>query len=83
MAYNVSNWGTVAADATIGVGFVFTGGSNEGAQFAQGNPEYRGACLRSDEFAIEMNENGETVYEITLSNLSDMPTWYALDGGGV
>jgi len=90
MAYNVSGWGTVAANATISVGYIFGKGDDHGAQFAQGKPEgavidgSSNGSLVSFNHQIDHDVNsGAISYVFQLRNLTDSDTSFMLCGGGL
>ena len=83
MSYNVQNWGSISAHTgPIFVSYVMNGGQNEGAQFAQGNPQSSGAFLVSSNHEIRLN-GGKTTYLFQLTNTGSQPTSYTLAGGGL
>jgi len=83
VGYNVPNWGSISANAgPIFVGFLINGGQNNGAQFAQGNPQSDGAFLVSDGHEIDLS-GGQTSYWFQLTNTGGQPTSYTLAGGGL
>lgn len=81
MAFNVAHWGTIQAGQSFPVGFTF-GAKNQGALFAEGNPENPGGALISDQEAITMDNNGGTNYQFQLTNIG-ATTSFGLDGGGL
>lgn len=82
MAYNVPNWGFIAAGQTINVCYLFDGGQDLGAQFAEGKPENPGGgYLRSSNHQIFFN-GSQIVYCFQLTNLGE-DTTFMLCGGGL
>lgn len=82
MAYNVPNWGFIASNQTIGVGYIINGGADFGAQFAQGSPENPGGNLTTDAHEKILDPSGAVIYAFNLRN-SGANTFFALEGGGL
>lgn len=90
MSYNVSGWGTVAANSTIPVAYIFGNGQDLGAQFAQGKPEGARIDGSSDGALVSFNHQinlnvsaGAIVYVFQLQNLTGSDTSFMLTGGGL
>lgn len=82
MAYNVPGWGTLKANSgLIRIGFIFDGGQDRGAQFAQANPTYTGTIRTTDHQISKIN--GVVLYSIQVENVGNFDTTYTLCGGGV
>jgi hypothetical protein len=90
MAYNVSGWGTIAPNATIWVGYVFNGGQDFGAQFAQAKPE--GATIDGTQNGSITSFNHDIFLEVSTQhitysflaqNTSPQDLSFMLCGGGL
>jgi hypothetical protein len=81
MSFNVPHWGTIDSGQSFPVAFTFAG-QNQGAIFAEGNPENPGGALVSDQEEIFMDNNGGTNYQFQLTNVGSS-TSFGLDGGGL
>ena len=89
MSFNVSGWGTVVADQTMGFGYVYGNGEDHGAQYAMGKPE--GALLDGSsngdlvsfdpEIFLDV-ATGAISYAIQIRNNTGSDTSFALTGGG-
>jgi hypothetical protein len=82
--YNVPNWGYIAGGAAIRVGYLLNGGQDDGAQWAQANPEDSNAGLLTSGHGMLLNpQTSKKVYYFDLKNEGPGGTRYALDGGSV
>lgn len=89
MSFNVSGWGTVVADQTMGFGYIYGDGEDHGAQYAMGKPE--GALLDGSsngdlvsfdpEIFLDVG-SGAISYAIQIRNNTGSDTSFALTGGG-
>jgi hypothetical protein len=89
-SFNVSGWGTVLANATIPVSFIFNNGQDMGAQVAQGKPEGAPLDGSSDGALVSFNSQinltvatGAIFYTFQLQNLTGSDTSFMLCGGGL
>jgi hypothetical protein len=89
MSFNVSGWGTVTANSTMTVVYIFGAGDDHGAQYAMGKPE--GAVLdgSSNGDLVSFNPeifldvaSGAISYAIQIQNNTSSDTSFALTGGG-
>jgi hypothetical protein len=89
MSFNVSGWGTVVANQTMGFGYIFGSGDDHGAQYAMGKPE--GAILdgSSNGDLVSFNPeifldvaSGAISYAIQIKNNTGSDTSFMLCGGG-
>lgn len=89
MSFNVSGWGTVPANQTLPVGYIFNSGDDHGAQYAMGKPE--GALQDGSSNGDLVSFNPEIFldvassaisYAIQIQNNTGSDTSFALTGGG-
>ena len=82
MAFNVPNWGFIAAGSTLVTGYLFGSGEDRGAQFAQGKPENPLGDIITDQQTIFRAEDNHIEYFIRLTNIGQNTT-FMLCGGGL
>jgi len=89
MSFNVSGWGTVPANQTLPVYYIYGKGDDHGAQYAMGKPEGARLDGSSNGDLVSFNPeilldvaSGAITYAIQIQNNTGSDTSFALTGGG-
>ena len=89
MSFNVSGWGTVVANTTLPVLYIFGSGDDHGAQYAMGKPEGVTLDGSSNGDLVSFNSeifldvaSGAITYGIQRKNNTGFDTSFMLCGGG-